>query len=179
MNGSGVSPFRPQEPKEKLLEGLGMLPGHPPVGANLGHLRELVRWIVFSSIFWYYHGMRIDLAKFRKIAGKRELSLNALLAKAGVSKTAFYHLVHKSSVLPASLGALAETLSVRPGAFLTEEDPDVAKIRRILALTDRIVAGDPKLDRDNVRLTLLLLEEEPVRRLRRSLIRGRKSNIHR
>lgn len=123
--------------------------------------------------------MHIDLARLRKIAEKRGLSLNALLTKAGVSKTAFYHMVHKSSVLPASLRTLAETLSVRPGAFLTEEDPEVAKIRRILASTDRIVAGDPKLDRDNVRLTLLLLEEEPVRRLRRSLIRGRKINLHR
>jgi AcrR family transcriptional regulator len=123
--------------------------------------------------------MRIDLAKLQKIAGKRGLSLHALLAKAGVSKTAFYHLVHKSSVLPASLRALAGTLRVRPGVFLTEENPDVAKIRRILALTDRIVTANPKLDRDNVRLTLLLLEEEPVRRLRRSLIRGRKSDLHR
>jgi transcriptional regulator with XRE-family HTH domain len=123
--------------------------------------------------------MRIDLARLRALAGKRGLSLNALLAKAGVSKTAFYHLVHKSSVLPASLRALAETLSVRPSAFITEANPDVAKIRRIMALTDRIVAGNPKLDRDNVRLTLLLLEEEPVQRLRRSLIRGRKSNLHR
>jgi AcrR family transcriptional regulator len=123
--------------------------------------------------------MRIDVVGLRKIAAKRGLSLNALLAKAGVSKTAFYHLVHKSSVLPASLGALAGTLRVRPGVFLTEENPDVAKIRRILALTDRIVAGDPKLDRDNVRLTLLLLEEDPGRRLRRSLIRGRKSDLHR
>ena len=123
--------------------------------------------------------MQIDLARLRELAGKRGLSLNDLLVKAGVSKTAFYHLVHKSSVLPASLRALAETLSVRPGAFLTEENPDVAKIRRILALTERIVAGDPKLDRDNVRLTLLLLEEEPVRRLRRSLIRGRKSDLYR
>jgi len=123
--------------------------------------------------------MRIDLGRLRKLAAKRGLSLAALLTESGVSKTAFYHLVHKSSVLPASLRALAETLYVRPGVFLTEENPDVAKIRRIRALTDRIVAGDPKLDRDNVRLTLLLLEEEPVRRLRRSLIRGRKSNIHR
>ena len=115
--------------------------------------------------------------RLRKLAEKRGLSLTALLAKAGVSKTAFYHLVRKTSVLPASLRALAETLSVRPGVFLTERNPDVSKIRRILTLTDRIVAGDPKLDRDNVRLTLLLLEEEPVRRLRRSLIRGRKSDI--
>ena len=123
--------------------------------------------------------MRIDLRRLRKLAGKRGLSLAALLSKSSVSKTAFYHLVHKSSVLPASLRALAETLSVRPGVFLTEENPDVAKIRRILNLTDRIVAGDPKLDPDNVRLTLLLLEEDPVRRLRRSLIRGRKSDLHR
>jgi len=123
--------------------------------------------------------MHIDLTRLRALAKKRGLSLTALLTKSGVSKTAFYHLVHKSSVLPASLRALAETLSVRPGAFLTDENPDVAKIRRILSLTDRIVAGDPKLDPDNVRLTLLLLEEDPVRRLRRSLTRGRKSDLHR
>lgn len=123
--------------------------------------------------------MRIELNRLRKLAGERNLSLTALLSKSGVSKTAFYHLVHKSSVLPASLSALAETLSVRPGAFMTEENPDIDKVRRILSLTDRIVAGDPKLDPDNVRLTLLLLEEDPVRRLRRSLIRGRKSDLHR
>ena len=123
--------------------------------------------------------MRIDLGKLRKLAGKRGLNLTTLLSEAGVSKTAFYHLVHKSSILPASLRAIAETLSVRPGVFLTEETPDVAKIRRVLNLTDRIVADDPSLDRDNVRLTLLLLEEEPVQRLRRSLIRGRKIDLHR
>lgn len=123
--------------------------------------------------------MRIDLAKLRELAGKRGLTLSALLSKAGVSKTAFYHLAHKSSVLPASLRSLADTLAVRPGAFLTETDPDVAKIQRIRALTNRIVAGDPKLDRDNVRLTLLLLEEEPIRRLQRSLTRGRKLHLHR
>ena len=156
-----------------------MLPGSPTVGAYLGHPIEVDRGIVFGSIFWYYHGMQIDLVRLRKIAAKRGLSLTALLAKAGVSKTAFYHMVHKSSVLPASLRALAETLSVRPGAFLTEENPEVAKIHRIRAFTDRIVAADPKLDRDTVRLTLLLLEEEPARRLRRSLIRGRKSDLHR
>jgi transcriptional regulator with XRE-family HTH domain len=122
--------------------------------------------------------MRIDMSRLRKLAGKRGLSLTALLAKSGVSKTAFYHLVHKSSVLPASLRALAETLSVRPGIFLTDENPDVAKVHRVLDLTDRIVAGDPKLDRDNVRLTLLLLEEEPILRLRRSLIRGRKRDLY-
>jgi transcriptional regulator with XRE-family HTH domain len=122
--------------------------------------------------------MRIDLIRLRELARRRGLTLNALLARAAVSKTAFYHMVHKDSVFPASLRSIAETLSVRPGAFLSEKNPDVAKVRRILALTDRILADDPRLDRDNVRLTLLLLEEEPVRRLRRSLIRGRKIDLH-
>jgi len=123
--------------------------------------------------------MRIDTARLRELARKRGLSLNALLARAGVSKTAFYHLAHKSSVLPASLRQLANALSVRPSAFLAEDNPDVAKVRRVLDVTDRIVAGNPNLDRDNVRLTLLLLEDEPIRRLRRSLIRGRKRDLHR
>jgi hypothetical protein len=37
---------------------------------------------------------------------------------------------------------------------LLEENPDVDKIRRILSLADRIVADDPKLDPDNVRLII-------------------------
>jgi len=122
--------------------------------------------------------MRIDSTKLRELARKRGQTMTALLARAGVSKTAFYHLLRKDSVLPASLRSIAETLSVRPGAFLTEKNLDVTKIRRILALTDRIVTDDPRLDRDNVRLTLLLLEEEPLRRLQRSLIRGRKIDFH-
>jgi transcriptional regulator with XRE-family HTH domain len=122
--------------------------------------------------------MRIDPARLRELAAGHGWTLNALLSRAGVSKTAFYHLLHKESVLPASLRSIAEVLAVLPGAFLTETNPDVAKVRRILALTDRFVADDPKLDRDNVRLTLLLLEEEPILRLRRSLIRGRRNDLH-
>jgi transcriptional regulator with XRE-family HTH domain len=123
--------------------------------------------------------MRIDKPRLRELTMKRGMTRNALLAKAGVSKTAFYNLLHKDSILPASLRSIAGTLSVRPGVFLTEKNPDVMKIRRVLALTDRIVADDSRLDPDNVRLTLLLLEEEPVRRLRRSLIRGQKNDFHR
>jgi AcrR family transcriptional regulator len=122
--------------------------------------------------------MRIDAIKLRKLGRAKGLSLNALLKKAGVSKTAFYHLLRKDSVLPASLGAIAETLAVRPGAFLTEKNPDVDKIRRILALTERIVFRNSSLDRDNVRLTLLLLGLDPLQRLQRSLIRGRKIDLH-
>jgi transcriptional regulator with XRE-family HTH domain len=122
--------------------------------------------------------MRIDGARLRRLGRAKGLTLNALLALAGVSKTAFYHLLHKDSVLPASLRAIAETLGIRPGAFLTEKNPEVEKIRRIQALTDRIVANDRGLDRDNVRLTLILLEQDPLQRLNRSLVRGRNLDFH-
>jgi hypothetical protein len=34
------------------------------------------------------------------------------------------------------------------------------------------------MDRDNIRHTLLLLEEKPIDRLQRSLLRARKSDLH-
>jgi hypothetical protein len=46
-------------------------------------------------------------------------------------------------------------------------------------MTDRIVAADRSLDPENVRLTLLLLEESPIQRLRRSLLRARSIDLHR
>lgn len=123
--------------------------------------------------------MRIDAAKLRKIARSQSLSLNALLNKSKVSKSAFYHLLRKESVLPASLCSIAAALAIRPGQFLTEKNPHVEKIRRVLTMTDRIVAADRSLDPENVRLTLLLLEESPIQRLRRSLLRARSIDLHR
>ena len=123
--------------------------------------------------------MRIDADKLKKILRKKSLSLNALLKKAGVSKTAFYHLLYKDSVLPASLGAIASSLAVRPSAFLTDRSEDVAQTVRLLNFVDRIVSQEPGLDRDNIRLTLLLLEETPLDRLRRSLTRGRAVDFRR
>jgi len=122
--------------------------------------------------------MRIDAVKLRKIARSQGLSLNALLIKSKVSKTAFYHLLRKESILPASLRSMADALAVRPGLFLTEKNLHIEKIRRVLAMTDRIVAADRRIDPENVRLTLLLLEEAPLQRLRRSLVRGRAFDIH-
>ena len=122
--------------------------------------------------------MRIDAIKLRKLGRARGLSLNALLEKAGVSKTAFYHLLHKDSVLPASLQAIAGTLAVKPGKFMTERNSEVEKIIALRSLEDRIVSRNRGLDRDNVRLTLLLLGQDPLQRLRRSLIRGRKVDIY-
>ncbi len=51
--------------------------------------------------------------------------------------------------------------------------------RRLSARVEKIIADHPTADRDNVRHTLILLEEPPLERLQRSLIRGRAAAIFR
>lgn len=122
--------------------------------------------------------MRLSGENIKKLCGARSLSLNALLKRAGVSKTAFYHLIYKDSVLPRSIDALAATLGVRSSALLEEADRKSRRALRLLEAVDRIAGSDPSMDRDNVRHTLLLLEEKPIERLLRSLLRARKPDLH-
>ena len=121
--------------------------------------------------------MRLSADKLKEMGRTRGLSLKELLDQSGVSKTAYYHLLAKESVLPRSIETLSETLGVKPSSFLIEESEEDA-IRRIGRLSEAISARHPSLDRDNVRHTLLLLEEEPLDRLRRGLTRGRKIHLH-
>lgn len=121
--------------------------------------------------------MRLSGDSVKKICRTRDLSLNALLKRAGVSKTAYYHLIDKKSVLPRSIEALAVALGTRPSALLEDADRRSRRALRLLEASDRIVARDPSLDRDNVRHTLLLLQEKPIDRLRRSLLRARKPDL--
>ena len=51
--------------------------------------------------------------------------------------------------------------------------------RRLTARVTKIMAAHPDADPDNVRHTLILLEEPPLERLQRSLIRGRATAIFR
>ena len=117
--------------------------------------------------------MRLSADKLKELGRARGVSLKELLGQSGVSKTAYYHLLSKDSVLPRSIGALAETLGAKASSFLIEESEEDA-IRRIGRLTEAIAARHPNLDQDNIRHTLLLLEEEPLDRLHRGLTRGRK-----
>ena len=123
--------------------------------------------------------MKISKKKFENISRNNSLTLKELLKKSGVSKTAYYNLLYKDKLLPNSVYALADALGVMPSDFLEEVSPEEKKIYDIIKLTDEIIGEYPDLDRDNVRHTLLLLEEEPVERLKRGLIRGRKFNIYR
>ena len=51
--------------------------------------------------------------------------------------------------------------------------------RRLSARVEKILAAHPHADPDNVRHTLILLEQPPLERLQRSLIRGRATAIFR
>jgi hypothetical protein len=51
--------------------------------------------------------------------------------------------------------------------------------QRLSAQVDEIIAVHPEADPDNIRHTLILLEQPPLKRLQRSLIRGRAASIFR
>ncbi len=51
--------------------------------------------------------------------------------------------------------------------------------RRLTTRVEKVLAAHPEADRDNVRHTLILLEQPPLERLQRSLVRGRATAIFR
>ena len=122
--------------------------------------------------------MRLDADLIRQHCSRRGISLQALLDEAGVSRTAYYSLVSKDSVLPRSVRALAGTLGVRPSALLAEAGPQEWRAQAMLRKAQRIVKRNPGTSLEDVWHTLALLEEEPVDRLRRSLLRGHALDLH-
>jgi len=105
------------------------------------------------------------------------MGLGDLLIRAGVSRTAYYSLVRKSSILPKSVEALSAALEV-PSVRLLEESDRLRRVRKILHMVDRIVAEHPGASREDVLHTLLLLDQKPIERLRRGLLRGRRTRLH-
>jgi hypothetical protein len=51
--------------------------------------------------------------------------------------------------------------------------------RRLSMRVEKVLAANPHADPDNIRHTLILLEQSPLERLQRSLIRGRTTAIFR
>jgi hypothetical protein len=117
--------------------------------------------------------MRISLDKVEHECRRRDLSIGELLHESGVSRNAFYSLARKDSVVPRSLIRIAERLDVSVRALLEDAGTPVARLKSLAAEAERISKRYPGADRDNIRHTLLLLNEKPVERLRRALRRGR------
>ena len=114
----------------------------------------------------------------KALCRERNLSLKTLLAKAGVSRTAYYSLMRKDSILPKSVDRIARCLDVSPAGFLGDEAESLRHARKLQERTEAICRQHPECDRDVIFRTLRNLELPPVERLRRALVRARKPYIH-
>lgn len=121
--------------------------------------------------------MRISQSVIKKLIKNKGLSIDQALLQAGVSKTAYYSLTRKESILPKSLQDLAKFLQVKPSTLLEEESTEERLIRRLLKKLELILQKNPLANRENVWHTLLLLQEKPIERLNRGLLRAQ-NHIH-
>jgi transcriptional regulator with XRE-family HTH domain len=122
--------------------------------------------------------VRLSARRIKKLCKQKGLTLQTLLERAAVSRTAYYSLARKDSVLPASVRAIAGELGVAPSAILEEAPPAEWRSRALLRQARRVLDHYPQASFENVWHTLVLLEEPPVDRLRRSLLRGRAADLH-
>jgi hypothetical protein len=117
------------------------------------------------------------MIKVDSLCKERNVRIGELLESAGVSRNAFYSVARRKSVVPGSMIRIAEHLGVSVSCLLEETPTPVARMRKLAAETQRILKKHGDCDRDNVRHTLLLLDEKPEERLRRALRRGRYFNF--
>lgn len=121
--------------------------------------------------------MKLASENVMRLCRAQGLSVDRLLKNAGVSRNAYYSLCRKESILPASIRRIARELEVPEDTLLEESASAETAMRRLLWEAGKIARKNPGVDPDNVRHTLLLLEEKPEARLRRALLRGRTIHI--
>ena len=132
-----------------------------------------------STKKWYINYMKLSLDKVSDICSEKSINTADMLREAGVSRNAFYHLARKDTVVPRSVVQIADYLGVPISDLLEESPTPGARIRDIMSETKRIQGKFRDADRDNIRHTLLLLDEKPVERLKRAIRRGRSFNFRR
>lgn len=121
--------------------------------------------------------MRLSLKKIESLCRQNDSSIGSMLREAGVSRNAYYTLARKRAVVPKSLLHIADHFGVSVSNLLEESSTPTERIKSLAAETERIIKQHSDAERDNVRHTLILLEEKPIDRLRRSLRRGRSFNF--
>lgn len=122
--------------------------------------------------------MKLDTLSVKKLCRSRKITLQRLLEAARVSRTAYYSLARKDSVVPRSVLAIAGELGVSLSDILDEPPAIELRTQALLRRAQRVVARNPSASFENVWHTLVLLEEPPIDRLRRSLLRGRAGDLH-
>ena len=123
--------------------------------------------------------MQLSSVKVKQRCAQRRLRLTDVLRQAGVSRTAYYSLARKESVLPKSILRIARQLEVDPAELLENEAAQIARVRRLQAEAGALSERYPDCDRDVMFRTLLNLEQPPIERLRRALIRARRPAAYR
>jgi lambda repressor-like predicted transcriptional regulator len=121
--------------------------------------------------------MKLSRKRVEFLCRQQGTSIGQMLREAGVSPNAFYTLGRKDSVVPQSLIRISERLGVSVSALLDDVLTPTQRMKRLTAESDRISKRHRGVDRDNIRHTLLLLEEKPIERLRRALRRGQPINL--
>ena len=121
--------------------------------------------------------MRISRTNLMRLCAARRLSLGDVLLKAGVSRTAYYSLARKDSVLPKSIVRMARALGVNPVAFLADETASIARLSELRARAELLNQRYPDDDGDVIFRTLQNLDLPPVERLRRALSRAPRARL--
>ena len=123
--------------------------------------------------------MHLSRTAIKRLCAERRLPLGDLLRLAGVSRTAYYSLVRKDSVLPKSIDRLARALDVSSAAFLVDDIAVIARHRELRAQAEDLHHRYPESDKDVLFRTLQNLDLPPVERLRRALTRAPRTRLHR
>lgn len=123
--------------------------------------------------------MKLDAGKVRRLSVARGWSLARLLRESGVSPNAFYTLARKPSVLPQSLHLLASSLEVPVERILSGSKDPKSRARELLRELEEVLRQRPRTSRENAWHTLLLLDQPPIVRLRRGLLRAQTGDFHR
>jgi len=122
--------------------------------------------------------MRLSAKQIKKLCARRGGSLQTLLASVAVSRTAYYSLARKDSVLPASVRAIAGALGVTPSSILEEAPASTWRVQARVRQARSIVDDNPGASFENAWHTLAILDDPPIERLKRSLLRGRSRDLH-
>ena len=122
--------------------------------------------------------MHLSSKRIKALCRAKRIRLGDLLAEARVSRTAYYSLVRKATVLPKSVHFIASTLGVAAKDILEEQSPAELRARKLMEEVERISKRHRHASREDIRLTLLLLGEKPIDRLRTGLLRARKTDLH-
>ena len=122
--------------------------------------------------------MRISSAKLKALCRDQNVPLKDVLGQARVSRTAYYSLVKKESILPKSIGRVARRLGVSPLSFLVDDTSPIRRIREVQEQTETVCRRYPECDRDVVFRTLMNQDLPPVERLRKALIRAPRPHLY-